>query len=251
MTTAATTQRPGRLDAWLPALLLFAGSVVFIGGGSRHPHVNSMTMPPAGSDEYFRHFAAMILGAPDWQLFHTLILAGPVLWALGAAGTVRLLPERAKGIGEVASTALLMGGALWALAFVLDGFVAPRYAASMASAGAGADSAAIAAFGANAFTMARIGLISVTLMGVATLGFGAALLFDARLWSWRGFVGATGLLVGAWPLVAAASGEFNPGPFTSVYWTATALSLGLWYLLLGTALLRLRPPEKAAVLAAA
>jgi len=136
-----------------------------------------------------------------------------------------------------------------ALAFVLDGFVAPRHAESIAAAGVGADASAIAAFGANAFTMARIGLISVTLMGAATLAFGAALLFEARLWSWRGFVGATGLLVGAWPFVAAVSGEFYPGPFTSVHWTATAISLGLWYLLLGSALPRLHAPVKAEELA--
>lgn len=245
MTSQPTTQRPGRLDAWLPALLLFAGSAVFIGGGSRHPHVNGMTMPPVGSDDFFRHFAAMILGMPDWQVFHMLILVGPVLWALGASGTVRLFPERARGIGEVGRTALLMGGALWALAFVLDGFVAPRHAESIAAAGIGADGAAIAAFGANAFTMARIGLISVALMGAATLAFGAALLFDARLWSWRALVGATGLLVGAWPLVAGLSGEFYPGPFTSEHWTSTAISLGLWYLLLGTTLPRLHAPVKA------
>src|SRR5688500_9047607 len=117
-----------RLDAWFPALLLIAGSVAFIGGGSRHPHVNSRTMPMAGSDEYFRHFASTILSMPNWEFFHTLILIGPVLWALGAAGYVRLLPQRGTAIAEVGRTAMLMGAGLWALAFVLDGFVAPRHA---------------------------------------------------------------------------------------------------------------------------
>jgi hypothetical protein len=131
-----------------------------------------------------------------------------------------------------------MGGALWALAFVLDGLVGPRYARVVAAAGVGADATALAAFGANAFTMARIGLISFSLIAVAALAFGAALLFDARRSPWRGFVGITGLLVGGWPLVAAVSGDYYPGPFTSVYWTATAISFGIWYLLLGTALLR-------------
>lgn len=251
MTTEPTTRPPARLDPWLPALLLCAGSAAFLGGGSRHPHVNSMTMPPAGSDEYFRHFAAVILGLPRWEAFHMLILVGPVLWALGASGAVRLLPPRARGIGDVGRGAVLMGAALWALAFVLDGFVAPRLAMAVAAARVGADGAAIAAFGTNAFTMARLGLISFTLMGVATLAFGAALMLGARLRSWRGFVGATGLLVGAWPLVAALRGEFDPGPFTSVYWTATAISIGLWYLLLGTALPGLRAQAKSAVLATA
>lgn len=242
MTSHPTIPQRGRIDAWLPALLLIAGSAVFLGGGSRHPHINSTTMP-ASADEFFRHFATMILSSPDWPLFHMLILVGPVLWALGAAGAVRLLPERARAIGEVGRSALLMGGALWALAFVLDGFVAPRYAEAVAAAGDGADAQAISAFGANAFTMARIGLISVTLMGVAALAFGAALLFDARVRSWRAFVGATGLLLGAWSLIAALSGEFYPGPFTSVHWTRTAISFGLWYLLLGTTLTRLPVPR--------
>ena len=245
MSSRPLSQRPSRLDAWLPALLLFAGSAAFLGGGSRHPHVNSTTMPSASADEFLRQFASMVLGTPHWEFFHTLILAGPVLWALAASGTVRLLPERARGIGDVGRTAMLMAGALWALAFVLDGFVAPRHAQSIAAAGVGADAAAIAAFGTNAFTMARIGLISVTLMGVAALTFGAALLFDARLVSWRALVGATGLLVGAWPLVAALSGEFSPGPFTSVHWTSTAISLGVWYLLLGTVLPRGHAPVPA------
>jgi hypothetical protein len=234
-----------RLDAWLPALLLFLGSAAFVGGGSRHPHVNGGTMGPPGSDEFFRHFAAMILNMPDWELFHTLILVGPVLWALAAGGTVRLLPARAASFGDVGRAALLMGAALWAVAFVLDGYVGPRFAKAVSLAGLGSDAAAIATFGANAFTMARIGMISVVLIGAAAFAFGAALLFDARIRSWRAAVGATGLLVGAWPALAALGGEFYPGPFTSAYWTPTAISLGLWFLLLGTVLPRLHTPAKA------
>ena len=230
-----------RLDAWIPAALLFPGSLAFLGGGSRHPHVNAMTMPAPGSDEYFRHFAGMMLAMPRWELIHTLILVGPVLWALAAAGITRLFPDRATALGDVARTALITGATLWALAFVLDGYVGPRHAQALIAAGPGSDAATIATFGANAFTMARIGMISIALMGAAVLTMSAGLLFGARLRSWRAFVGGTGLLVGAWPLCATVTGEFSPGPFTSVYWTATALALGVWFLLLGAALPGLRP----------
>jgi hypothetical protein len=235
-----------RLDAWLPAALLIAGSVAFLGGGSQHPRVNVMTMPPAGSDEYFRHFAQMMLSMPNWHLIHTLLLMGPVLWALGAAGSTRVLPRRAGVLGDIGRTALLAGASLWALAFVLDGYVGPRYARAVMSAGVGADAGAIAAFGTNAFTMARIGMVSVVLIATSALALGAALLFDARTRSWRMLVGATGVLVGAWPLFATLQGEFSPGPFTSVYWTRTAISLGTWFLLLGTALPGLRLTEQPA-----
>jgi hypothetical protein len=228
-----------RLDVWIPALLMMAGSVVFIGGGSRHPHVNANSgMGTMGSDEFYRHFAGMIQSMPNWELFHTLILIGPLLWALGATGATKALAPRATVVGDVARSALLMGAALWALAFVLDGYVAPRYARVLVAAGPGSDAGAIATFGANAFTMARLGMISVVLMGAAVAGFGAALLFDTKRLSFRAGVGATGLLVGAWPALAAMRGQFYPGPFTSVYWTATAVAFGLWFLFFGVAILR-------------
>jgi len=225
-----------QLDAWLPALLLIAGTLAFLGGGRQHPRVNSSTMPSGSAEEYLRHFADMIVSMPNWEPVHTLILFGPVLWALGAASSVRLLPSGAAVLGEVGRTALLAGAGLWALAFVLDGYAGPRYAQAVMAAGRGNDAAAIASFGANAFLMARIGMVSVALIAVAAMSFGVALLLDARVRSWRAVVGILGVLVGAWPVIATLQGEFYPGPFTSVHWTTTAISLGAWFLLLGTAL---------------
>jgi hypothetical protein len=49
-------------------------------------------------------------------------------------------------------------------------------------------------------------------------------------------VGAGGVLIGLWPMLAAARGEFIPGPFTSPYWTITALTTGAWFGALATAL---------------
>ncbi|HJU64515.1 MAG TPA: hypothetical protein VJ596_02510 [Gemmatimonadaceae bacterium] len=230
-----TLQR-ARFDAWLPTALLLAGSICFLGGGSRHPRVNETTMPAAGTEEYFRHFAEMMLSMPNWELIHTLLLAGPVLWALGASGATRLLGRRASVLGEVGRTALLAGAGLWALAFVLDGYVGPRHARTMLAAGAGSDATAIATFGANAFTMARLGMISVVLIAASAINFGVALLLDTGWRSWRAAVGLAGGLLGAGLLVAALRGEFHPGPFTSVHWTAMAAALGVWFLLFGTTL---------------
>jgi hypothetical protein len=229
-----------RLDTLLSAVLLVAGSLVFIGAGRHHPIVGT-ALGPIGSEEYYRAFAAEIVRMPDWEPMHAMILAGPVLWALGAAGIARILPDAAAGLGEIGRAGLLLGATSWAVAFVLDGFIAPTFARTITG---GSDPAevgtALAAFKANQRTVARLGMVSVVLMSAAAVTFGLALLVSARRAGWRAIVGAAGIVVGAWPLIAAARGEFVPGPFTSPYWTITALALGGWFAALATAL-PLRP----------
>lgn len=224
-----------RLDTWLPALLLVAGSLIFLGAGRHHPIINA-TLGPLGSDEFFRTFAAHMLHMPNWESIHLGILVGPVLWTLGVAGIARLVSARASPLADVGKTALMLGACLWAIAFVLDGYVGPRLAQAIAAAGVGADALAIKTFSTNQYMMARLGMLSMVLMGGAILVISAAMLVESRLRSWRAVVGGLGVLVGSWPLIAAARGEFWPGPFTSPYWTATAISLGIWFLLLGTAM---------------
>jgi hypothetical protein len=229
------SQSRGRLDTWLPALLLFAGSAVFLAAGRLHPHINT-SLGEIGSDSFFRKFAAEMLHTPHWEPMHLGILLGPVLWALAAGGTARLLSPRAAVLGDLGRTAMLLAAALWSVGFVLDGFVGPRLAEAIAAAGVGADAVAIRSFVANQLTMARLGMLSVVLIGAAMFSFGAALLIDSAPRSWRAAVGALGVLAGAWPSIAAMRGEFSPGPFTSPYWTLMALSIGVWFLLLGTVL---------------
>jgi hypothetical protein len=224
-----------RLDAWLPTILLFTGTAVFLGAGLRHPLINE-SLGQIGTDGFFRMFAAEMLHTPNWHAMHLGILLGPVFWALAGASTVRLLPARATSLGDVGKGALLLAGGLWSVAFVLDGFVGPGLAEAIAAAGVGADRVAINAFRANQLTMARLGMLSVVLMGAAMLTFGTSLLIDSTLRSWRAVVGALGVLAGAWPAIAAMTGEFFPGPFTSSYWSLTALSIGIWFVLLGTVL---------------
>ena len=188
------TQR--RLDAAIPATLLLAGSAAFLGAGRLHPRIDT-SLGPVGSDEFFRAFAAEIVHVPGWETMHTLILVGPLLWALAAVGAARLLPRRVVPLGDVAVGALLLGAAFWAVAFVLDGFVTPVHARTVLAAGAGADTTALAAFRVTQLTMARLGAFSVVLIGAATFMFGAALLDGARMLSWRAAVGLFGLCVGA------------------------------------------------------
>lgn len=231
-----------RVDAWLPALLLVAGSLVFLGAGRHHPIIDS-TLGPAGSDEYFRAFASQMLHMPNWESIHLGILAGPLLWTLGAAGIARLISAKAIPLADMGKTALMLGAGLWAIAFVLDGYVGPRLAQAIASAGVGADALAIKTFANNQYMMARLGMLAIVLIGAAILVFSAAMLVELRFRSWPAAVGGLGVLVGGWPLIAAARGEFWPGPFTSSSWSLTALSLGVWFLLLGTVVPGMRRAE--------
>jgi hypothetical protein len=224
-----------RLDAWLPALLLFAGTAVFIGAGRHHPKIDSSLGVP-GSDEFFRTFAGHVLHTPNWQGMHLMILLGPVLWALASPGVARVLPARASALTDVGRAAMFLGSAMWAIAFVLDGYLGPRYAEALVAAGPGADAGAIRAFQMNAFLMSRLGMISIVMLGIGALSFAVALMFETPVRSWRAVVGAIGIAVGALTLIAAMTGEFAPGPFTSPYWMLIALSFGVWFLLLGTAL---------------
>jgi hypothetical protein len=230
-----------RADAWVPAALLALGSAVFLGAGRLHPRIGS-ALGPVSSDQFFRAFAAEIVHVHNWETMHTLILAGPVLWALAAFGVARLAPARSSALGDLGKGALLLGASFWAVAFVLDGFVTPVHARTVSAAGVGGDATALAAFRVTQLTMARLGMISMVLVATSVLAFGGVLLHDVRGISWRAVVGAAGLLVGAWPIVAALRGEFYPGPFTSPNWNWIALSLGVWFLALATTLPGLARP---------
>jgi hypothetical protein len=222
-----------RFDAWFPAVLLFTGSALFLGAGRHHPIIDA-SFGTVGSDEFFRAFARHMLSMPNWESIHLGILLGPVLWALAAAGVGRMVFAKARALADVGRTALLLGAVLWAVAFVLDGYVGPRLAKAIVVAGVGADALAITTFSTNQFTMARLGMLSMVLMGGSILAFSAALLVQNRMRSWGTIVGGLGLLLGGWTLIATGRGDFWPGPFTSPYWTATAIALGLWFVLLGT-----------------
>ncbi|MDP9179552.1 MAG: hypothetical protein M3O61_17915 [Gemmatimonadota bacterium] len=236
-----------RLTPWLSFVLLAAGSLIFIGGGRLHPHVGN-AMGPLGSADYFLHFARTIMSTAGWVPMHVMILVGPVLWALAAPATRAALPEGGAPLWATAQVALTISAALWAVVFVVDGFVAPVFAAALVAAPAGApDPALLASFAANQTTVIRLGLISWILNGAAIALFSVGLLFTPGRSYLRIAVGVTGLLLGVWPIVAAITGEFLPGPFTSDAWKETALVTSIWYLLLGVTLASTRGARAKAV----
>jgi hypothetical protein len=241
-----------RFDSLVSVSLLAAGSLSFLLAGSLHPRIGA-ALGPVGSEAFFRAFAAEIVRMPHWEAIHAGILAGPVLWALGAAAIPRLLPPRVAVLGEIGRTALLLAAAAWTVAFVLDGFLAPGLAHAVLNApDVAAERDALLAFHTNQRLMARLGTVSMVLFGAAESALGLALLTSARAVAratergagWRLVVGASGVLVGMWPILATARGEFVPGPFTSPYWTITALATGAWFGALASALpLRGSHPE--------
>jgi hypothetical protein len=231
-----------RFTSWLPFILLLAGSVIFIGGGRFHPHVGS-AIGPIGSAEYFLHFAQTIVSTPGWIPMHVMILVGPVIWALAAPSIRTGLPENGAPLWGMAQVALIISATLWAVVFVFDGFVAPVFARAIVTASTGpAAPVLLASFGANQTTVIRMGLISWILNGVAVAVFSIGLLLVPGRSYLRIGVGATGLVVGLWPIVAALTGEFIPGPFTSDVWKHTALATSIWYVALGVALARAPRP---------
>src|SRR5688572_18123120 len=225
-----------RLTPLLSLILLAAGSLIFIGGGRLHPHVGN-EIGPLGSADYFLHFAQTIVTTAGWVPMHMMILIGPVLWALAAPGIRAALPEGGAPLWATAQVALTISATLWVVVFVVDGFVAPVFAQALAAGSARTpDPSLLASFAANQTTVIRLGLISWILNGAAVVLFATGLLFTQGRSYLRIAVGAAGLLVGVWPIIAAFTGEFLPGPFTSEVWKETALATSIWYLLLGVTL---------------
>lgn len=236
----STTDRRTRLAAALPGLLFIFGSALFLYGGSFHPRINP-SLGPMGSPAFFQAFVDHIRMMPRWQEIHTWILFGPVLWAFGAA----LAAGRGDPTtGALARMALALGAGAWIVAFVVDGFVHPQLAADMAAAETPEIAASLMrAFRQSATMMARLGLVAWTLVGVAAALYGAGLVGRAGASVAARIIGAAGILIGVWPMAAWVSGEFTPGPFTSVWWTLTAVVTAAWFVAFGVLHLRAVPAQ--------
>ncbi len=225
----------------VPTLLLAAGSITFLVMGSRHPIIGA-TLGAEGSDAFFRAFAAEVLHHGNWQPIHAGILIGPVLWALAAAGCARLMGQKGSAYTDVGRSALLLAATLWVIAFLLDGFVAPTLARAIVE-NAGNDGVAIGAFRSSQLLMTRLGMVSIALIGTSIVTFSITLLLEVRQARPPLLLGALGVLVGCWPLFAVFSGIFSPGPFTSPWWTLTAISIGVWFAAFGATLAFLGRPD--------
>lgn len=219
--------------ALLSGILLAIGSLLFIAGGSQHPHINA-SIGPLGSEQFYQAFATHVSMSPYWEAYHNLILIGPVLWALGAAGIDAALPRRGAQLWTVARTAVAIGATAWIIAFALDGHNAPAFAKAIAAA---ADPATLREklfeFSISSRLVAYLGRIGWTMMTLSLATFAAGMLLAERATAWRKVVGASGVLLGLWTIFEVVRGDFTPGPFTSQLWTATALSTGIWGIAFG------------------
>jgi hypothetical protein len=215
-------------------ILLFVGGIVFIWGGSSHPPTDAR-LGAVGSDEFFRNFVRHIVEHGNWQSIHTGILAGPLCWALGGVGASLMLRRRGEThFSVLGPVALAMGATGWAVTFVFDGFVALRYAQTIAANPPGDMTALLTAFQANQVVVIRLGLVSWILTGLGVAAFGGSILAIApRPRIVTQLIGAAGILLGAWPIVAWALGIFDPGPFTSRWWPLTALLTTAWFMAMG------------------
>ena len=113
-----------RLFNLVCASLLIVGSLLFLNGGRQHPKTDAGHMggAPLGSAMYFHHFAEHIAGEPNWIPMHNQILAGPVLWLLGAVALRRRLRLLDDGTwSDLAFASMLAGVVCWTIAFVFDG----------------------------------------------------------------------------------------------------------------------------------
>ena len=205
------------------ALLIITGSLLFLNGGRQHPATDAR-LGPMGSEVYFRNFAGHIVAEHHWEPMHGQILLGPILWAIGAVALCRRLRETDRNWPDVALGALGVGTATWITAFVFDGFVAPAVAAAVLDP---AQSRSVFELRENQLVVIRSGLIGWVLIGIAISALGAAMLGRRRLP--LTLLGAAGILIGLWPIVAWVNGDFAPGPFVSPLWRPTALVSAAWF----------------------
>jgi hypothetical protein len=219
--------------------LLIIGGAVFAWGGSSHPPTDAR-LGAIGSEEFFRNFVRHIVEHGNWQSIHTGILAGPVCWALGSVGAGLMLRRHGEVcFSALGVVALAMGATAWAVTFVFDGFVALRYAQTIAANPPGDLTALLTGFQANQVVVIRLGLVSWILigLGMAALGGSSIIGVTGRARVAKQVIGATGILLGVWPAVAWAIGVFDPGPFTSRSWPPTALLTTAWFMAMGVILL--------------
>ncbi len=234
---SAVSPTPDRALAWGAAIVLIIGSLLFLYGGRAHPAISATI--GAGADEFFRAFADTVRRSHGWHAMHMLILVGPLCWAVAAPALLDAVHPAARALTSAARAALLLSGALWAVAFVLDGFGAPVYANAIPGPGSPSfDGGVLTSFQANAMMMSRLGLVSWVVGGLGMVVLGGSLLAPRVRTAWRIAIGVSGIVIGAWPLLAALEGEYAGGPFTSRYWLANALAVAVWYIVLATCTFR-------------
>ena len=206
-------------------LLLLIGSLLFVGGGAFHPRINS-SLGALGGAEFFQNFYMHIAHHGSWRLIHAMILAGPLIWLLGIGS----FWSGRSGWTRMATAAMTLATTAWAVTFVFDGFVAPDIVRWLTA------ETGWYVLAMNQDVVIRLGLVSWLMLGFAMIAGSVGTLVSNRSWGAR-VLALLGISLGAWAFVAWATGTFLPGPFTSRYWNATAVSTAFWFLAVGVFLL--------------
>jgi hypothetical protein len=214
-----------RVHEKVSGALIISGSLSFLFGGAQHPKINS-SLGVVGSAEFFDNFYMHIQHHGSWELIHSFIMAGPILWLLGMG----VLWTNRNGWTETARTAMTMAATAWAVVFVFDGFVA-SYIVRSATAELGHTLLAV-----NQQAVIRLGLVSWLVLSVSIVASSIGWLVENESLA-KKVIAGLGLVVGVWPFIAWATGLFLPGPFTSHYWTATAIITANWFIAVGTSVL--------------
>src|SRR6266850_1964835 len=141
-----------------------------------------------------------------------------------------------NGWTRMATTTMTLAATAWAVTFVFDGFVAPNIVRRLTP------ETGWYALSVNQDVVIRMGLVSWLMLGFSMIAGGIGTLVSrstrgANMLAWAG------ILLGVWPIIAWVTGAFLPGPFTSRYWNATAVSTAIWFLAAGIFLMLSAEPQ--------
>jgi hypothetical protein len=138
----------------------------------------------------------------------------------------------------MANSAMTLAATVWAVTFVFDGFVAPDIVRWMTP------ETGLYQLAVNQDAVIRLGLVSWLMLGFSIIAGSMGILVASPSRSAR-VLASVGILLGVWSFIAWATGMFLPGPFTSRYWNATAVSTAFWFLAVGVFLLVSVAPQSA------
>lgn len=222
----------------LSAFIAIVGSVLMQNGGRQHPMISS-AMGPLGSQQFFHSFAMMMTTIPNWRSIHAQIMSGPVLWAVATVGLAAWLRSRGDKYWSTAGlVSVAMGGVVWIMTYLDDGFVSPWIAPYLLGANKADVGTITTMFGASQQATLTLALPGWFLIagGTAFLAIGILSTFNATASvldrSLCVVLGVSGFIFGIWPGIAKLNGTFDPGPMLSPWWAATASGMQLWFVIL-------------------
>jgi hypothetical protein len=188
--------------------------------------------PPAHTDELLM----LVASVPYWTIIHHIAALAAVLVVSGLALLVRTLQDaRAHALGEVGKCVTILGGAVFLVAFVVDGHGFPYFARRwMAASG---DEKAVVLWVADAVHTIEMALFPIwagMFMGLGLLLIAVALWHSAeyaRIFAAFGIIGASMCLVRA---ASDVLGFSVPLPL----WPLGPAINAVWITLLGALMLR-------------